>query len=70
MVISCLGIIIAGLGNFIALGVYIGETAYIAFDNTFLIFIVLFFITIAVFGQDFSKDKQNQPEAESDSSLS
>ena len=69
MIMSCLGIIIAGIGRFVTLGVDLGETAYIAFDTTFLIFIVLFFIAIAVFEQDFSKNEQNQPEAELDSSL-
>ena len=69
MIVSCLGIIIAAVGRFVTLGVDIGETAYIAFDTTFLIFIVLFFIAIAVFGQDYSKDEKNQPEAELDSSL-
>ena len=69
MIVSCLGIIIAGVGRFVTLGVDIGEIAYIAFDTTFYIFIVLFFIAIAVLGQDYSKDEQNQPEAELDSSL-
>jgi len=69
MIVSCLGIILAAVGRFLTMGVDIGETAYIAFDTTFLIFIVLFIIAIAVFGQDSPKDEQNQPEAELDSSL-
>ena len=69
MIVSCLGVIIAAVGRFVTLGVAIGETAYISFDTIFLFFIVLFFIAIAVFGQDSSKDEQNQPEAELDSSL-
>ena len=69
MIVSCLGIIIAGIGRFVTLGVDLGVTAYFAFDTTFLIFIVLFFVAIAVFEQDSSKNEQNQPEAELDSSL-
>ena len=69
MAVSCLGVILAGVGKFVALGIDIGGTAYIAFDNTFLLFIVLFFMAIVVFGPDNSKDEQNQPEAELDSSL-
>ncbi len=69
MIVSCLGIIITAVGRFAAIGVGQGETAYMAFDTTFAGFIMLFFITIAIFGQDFSKDEQNHSEAEPDSSL-
>ncbi|TFH00530.1 MAG: hypothetical protein E4H14_19550 [Candidatus Thorarchaeota archaeon] len=69
MIVSCLGIIITAVGRFAAIGVGLGETAYIAFDTTVAGFIMLFFITIAVFGQDFSKDEQNQPDEEMGSSL-
>ena len=69
MIVSCLGIILAAVGKSVAFGLELGETAYIAFDTTFLIFICLFFIATAVIGQDYSKDEQNQPEAELDSSL-
>jgi len=69
MIVSCIGIIITTVGRFVALGVDQGGTAYRAFDTGFLCFIMLFFIAIAVFGQDFSKDEQNQPEVELDSSL-
>lgn len=69
MVVVCLGIIITTVGRFAALGIDQGGTAYRAFDTAFLCFVMFFFIVIAVFGQDFSKDEQNQPEAELDSSL-
>ena len=69
MIVSCMGVIIAAVGKFVASGVGLGETAIIAFDTTFLFFICFFFVSMAVFGQDNPEDEQNQPEAELDSSL-
>lgn len=69
MFVSCLGVIIAVVGKFVAFGLHLGETAYMVIDTTVLSSIMFFIITIAVFGQDYSKDEQNQPEAELDSSL-
>jgi len=69
MGVVCLGIIITTVGRFVASGIDQGGTAYRAFDTAFLCFVIFFFIVIAVFGQNFSKDEQNQPEAELDSSL-
>lgn len=69
MIVSCLGIIITAVGRFAAIGVGLGETAYIAFDSTFAVFIMLFFIAIAMIGQDSTEDEKDQPEAEQDSSL-
>ncbi|MGY5859672.1 MAG: hypothetical protein RTU63_09900 [Candidatus Thorarchaeota archaeon] len=66
MIVSCLGIIIAGVGRFATLGLDYGETVLTVFDATFLSFLVLFFIAIAVYGQD----DQNQSEPQPDSSLS
>jgi hypothetical protein len=69
MVISCLGIILTTVGSFVASGLELGALANMEINTAVLSFIMLFFITIAVFGQDFSKDEQIQPEAELDSSL-
>jgi len=69
MIVSCLGIILTTVGSFVASGLELGALANMEINTAILGFIMLFFITIAVFEQDFSKDEQNQPEAESDSSL-
>ena len=68
MIVSCLGVIITIVGRFMALGVDQWGTARV-FDTASLYFIMLFIIVLAVFGQDFSKDEQNQSQTELDSSL-
>ena len=69
MFVVVLGLIISVVGKMAATGMGLGETAIMALDSAFLVFIMLFFVAIAVSEQDFSKDEQDQPEAESDSSL-
>jgi TM2 domain-containing membrane protein YozV len=69
MIVLCLGIIIAGIGKFVAMGISMGEVAYIAFDATFQSFIVLFYIALAVFWKDLSNGEQDPSEIDQDSSL-
>ncbi|MGY5871129.1 MAG: hypothetical protein RTV72_02690 [Candidatus Thorarchaeota archaeon] len=69
LIVLFVGLIITTVGSMIASGVDQGGTTYQALSTASVCFIMLFFIVIAVFEQDFSKDEQNQSQTESDSSL-
>lgn len=68
LIVACLGIILSGVGTFIAAGLDQGGTLYNTLSTAFPIFVMLFIVSLAL-NPDLSKAKQNQSEAESDSSL-
>ena len=68
LIVSCLGIILSGVGMFIALGLDQGGILYNTLSTAFPIFVMLFMVSLAI-SPDTFKTKQSQSQAESDSSL-
>lgn len=68
MIVTCLGAILSTLGSFVASGIDQGGSLYNTLSTASMVLCVLCIVAFT-FHPDFSKAKQNQSEAESDSSL-
>ena len=68
MIVTCLGAILSMVGTFVASGIDQGGSLYNTLSTTSVVLSVLCIVAFTLH-PDFFKAKQNQSEAESDSSL-
>jgi hypothetical protein len=68
LIVSSLGVILSTIGTFVASGIDPVGPLYSTFTLTFTIFSLLFIVSLAL-SPDIFKTKQNQSQAELDSSL-